>query len=743
MIPQTQTGSPPQSSWAGEIWGGLAAMLVALPSSIAFGVLVYTALGREYVGQGAMAGILGAAAIGFVAPFIGRTSGLISAPCAPAAAVLSALIAGLLSAKSGVRLDAESIFPLLALTALFSAALQIFYGAIGGGRLIKYIPYPVVGGYLSGVAVIIALGQLPKLFGLPKDMPLLHGLLYPDLWKWQGLIVGLVTMAVTFTAPRITRKMPAPILGLLSGVIAYFVLSAFYPGLLSLRENPLIIGPIQISGSFFGEATRRVTSLFSVDLASLRLILVPALALSALLSIDTLKTCVALDALTRSRHNSDRELLGQGMGNLMSFFIGGMPGAGAMGPTLVNITSGGRTFRAGVIEGVFVVLSLLFLSRLIAWVPIGALAGILLVVAWRMFDKNMFHLLRYRAGRLDFAVIATVVIVSLTIDLIAASGAGVALAILLFIRDQIRGAVIRRKSYLNQTSSKTRRLAAEREALKQHGDQGVFCELQGNLFFGTTDQLFSKLEEDLRTKRYILLDMRHVQSMDYTAAHLFEQMHGQLAERGGQLLFSGMPSGLLDQRDFERYLAQLGVVRKAGGVMICETLDAALEWMEERVLEAEGVKKKGEERLLELKDFDLFRGFDESMIGHLAGCMRALTIPQGQKVFALGDPGGDLFLVRRGSVRILMPLEGKRRHHLATIGAGDFFGEISFLDRGVRSADAEAKAPTDLYVLSRAEYDEHLLSAGALAAQFFARLALTIAERLRQTDMELRMLEER
>ena len=214
-----------------------------------------------------------------------------------------------------------------------------------------------------------------------------------------------------------------------------------------------------------------------------------------------------------------------------------------MGPTLVNVASGGRTPRSGVIEGVFVVLALVFLGRLIAWVPIGALAGILLMIAWRMFDRNMFRLLRYPAGRLDFCVIAGVVLVALTVDLIAASGVGVAMAILLFIRDQVRGSVIRRKRYLNQMSSKTRRLSAEREILHRDGDQAVFCELQGNLFFGTTDQLFSQLEPDLRTRRFLLLDMRHVQSMDYTAVHLFEQMHAQLAERGGQLLFSGMPSG--------------------------------------------------------------------------------------------------------------------------------------------------------------------------------------------------------
>jgi SulP family sulfate permease len=730
-------------SWIDDLWGGLAAMLVALPSSIAFGVLVYSAIGNEYVGAGALAGIIGAAALGIIAPVFGRTSGLISAPCAPAAAVLSALVVGLVGDVNGF--NPADVLSLMALTAIFSALLQVFYGVIGGGRLIKFVPYTVVSGYMSGVGVIIALGQIPKLFGLDKGTPLIKGLVSPEGWRWQGLVVGLITIAVMIATPKITRKVPAAILGLLGGVIAYFVLALFSPGLMDLQGNPLIIGPIKASGSFFGAVADRLRTLFSLNLISIRTILVPALTLSVLLSIDTLKTCVVLDALTRSRHKSDRELIGQGIGNMVSFLTGGIPGAGTMGPTLINVTSGGRTPRSGIIEGVLVVMTLLLLGRLFAWVPIGALAGILLVISYRMFDwRNMLRLLRYPAGRLDFAVIAFVILVAVTVDLIAASGVGIALAILLFIRDQIRGSVIRRKRGLDQVSSKTSRLDAEREVLNKHGDEAVFCELQGNLFFGTTDQLFTQLEADLRTKRYVLLDMRRVQSMDYTAAHLFEQMQAQLEERGGRLLFTGMATGLHDQRDFEGYLAQLGVVRQGGGgIMVSETLDSALEWMEDRILEAYNMAQEDSAQPLKLKDFELFRKFDEKTLRGLAACVTEMSVPQGQKVVSQGDPGDKIYLVRRGSVRILLPLKGNTQYHLATIGQGDFFGELSFIDGSIRSADVEAKVQTDLYVLSRSRLNEQSHADPVFGVQVFARLALAIGKRLRHTDAELQAFEER
>jgi len=718
-------------------------MLVALPSSVAFGILVYTAFGQEYAGQGAMAGLLGAAALGIVAPLCGRTGGLISAPCAPAAAILTALVTGLISGANGSRLEPAAIMPLMALTALLSALLQTLYGIIGGGRLIKFIPFQVVNGYLSGVGLLIAIAQLPKLLGLPAGIDLAQGLLSPGLWKWQGLVVGIVTMAVMALAPLVTRKIPAVILGLAGGTITYFSLAPFSPGLLKLRGNPLIIGPLQTSGSFLDAFSGQAHALMSIDITALQLVLIPALTLSVLLSIDTLKTCVGLDVLTRSRHNSNQELIGQGLGNLASFLVGGIPGSGTMGPTMVNLTSGGRTPRSGVIEGIFVVLALVLLSGLIAWVPIGALAGILLMIAWRMFDRNMLRLLRYPAGRLDFCVIAIVVLVALTVDLIAASGVGVAMAILLFIRDQVRGSVIRRKRYLNQMSSKTRRQAAEREILNRDGDQAVFCELQGNLFFGTTDQLFSQLEPDLRSRRFLLLDMRHVQSIDYTAVHLFEQMHTQLAERGGQLLFSGMPSGILEQRDFERYLAQMGLVRDGGGVMITETRDSALEWMEEQILAAAGFIRNDEEKLLELRDFRLFRDFNEQELAALSSYVGERSLRQGEKVFRSGEQGDELYLVRRGILRVLLPLEGGKYHHQATIGQGGVIGELAFLDRGVRSADVEARVDTDLYVLSRSRFNELARANAAMGVQVFARLALSIAESLRQSEAELRVLEER
>jgi SulP family sulfate permease len=721
-----------------EFWGGLAAMLVALPASIAFGVLVYSSISPQMIGEGAFVGMMGAAALGLTAPMFGRTPALISAPCAPAAAILSALAVDLIG--EGVAIG--RISALLALTALLAALLQILYGLLKGGQLIKYIPFPVVSGYLSGVGLIIAMGQLPKLLGLPKGVSLWQGIQSPAVWQWAGIVVGMVTIAVMLIAPRITKKVPATIMALTAGVLSYFVMGLWMPHLLSLNANSLVVGAITANTSFVATVTERFVSILQIQMSDLKLVAHSAVALSALLSIDTLKTCVILDSLTKNRHDSNRELLGQGLANLAAFMTGGMSGSGTMGATLVNVSSGGRTTLSGYIEGGLVVLALLVLSPLIAWVPISALAGILLVVAFRIFDWRSFRLLKNKETRFDFIVIAAVVVVAESVGLISAAATGVGLAILLFIRDQVRISVLRQRATLKEVSSKTYRLESEYAVLQQHGDEAAVIDLHGNLFFGTTDHLFTQLDADLHTQKWLLFDMRRVQSLDYTATHLFALMQDRLKERGGELLFSGMPSILPSRQDLQRYMKDVGLLDGENGIRVFESRDEGLEWMENRILEEAGALEKSDEQALDLKDIQLLRELDEKTLTALRLCIEERNVSSGAAIFSVGDTGDEIFMIRRGTIQILLPLKGGKFHHLATFSRGDYFGEMAFLDYHQRSANAIAKSDCELYVLSRKRFNLRVYDNAVLGTRIFARIASAISVRLRQTDKELSALED-
>jgi SulP family sulfate permease len=721
---------------SGDLWGGLAAMLVALPSAIAFGVTIYSPLGASYVAQGALAGILGVTALGLIAPALGGTNRLITAPCAPAAAVLSAFAIELMLSGGSVA----SAILLISLLGLLAGLMQIFFGAMRLGQLIKYMPYPVVSGYLSGVGLIIIASQIPKFLGAQKDALLWQSLAAPELWKWQSIAVGAVTIAVMIIAPRLTKVIPAAILALLAGILTYFALGLADSALYLLEGNPFVVGSLGGGGSLGNAMADRWHAMGSLDLQQIMHIIVPALTLAVLLSIDTLKTCLVLDALTRSRHDSNRELIGQGVGNVASALIGGIPGAGTMGATLVNISSGAVTRLSGILEGVLALIAFLLLGTFIAWVPVAALAAILIVIGVRMIDRHSMQFLKQRSTVLDFVVIIAVITTAVTVSLIAASGVGIVLAVLLFLREQIGGAVVRRKVRCDEAFSKRIRTHDEMEILIAHGDRGVVVELQGSLFFGTTNQLYLALEPELKVRDYIILDMRRVQSVDVTAARMLDQFKDMLAERNGFLIFSKLPQNLPSGRDMQRYFDQVGLVRPESPIRVFGELDEALEWVEDRILE-DSICEIDEQEILGLDEIELFKGRKAETLAACEQAMEKRSYKTGEKIFGRGDTGDELFLIRKGAVRIILPLSDKQRHHLGTFGRGAFFGEMSFLDGDVRSADAVAFSDTELYVLSRQTFNTMAEEHKKLSFNLMEGIASVLASRLRYTNAELRVLE--
>ncbi|HAH32317.1 MAG TPA: cyclic nucleotide-binding protein [Elusimicrobia bacterium] len=723
-----------------DVWGGMAAMLVALPSAIAFGVAMYAPLGPGFAGTGAIVGIIGTVAIGLLAPALGGAPRLISAPCAPAAAVMAALCVRLMDGGA----PAERIIISLAMVGLFSGVLQAIYGALGGGRLIKYIPYPVVTGYMSGVGLLIILKQLGPFLGLAKGASPLAGLFSPDIWQWPSVCVALVTAGAMVAAPRLTKRIPAAILGLAAGIAAHLAAGLIRPQLLALDSNPFIIGAISTSpGVIFKGIASNFSALRLMGTQDLYMLIGPALTLSILLSIDTLKTCVVTDSIVRSRHNSNRELMGQGAGNIASALLGGMPGAGTMGATMVSLASGGKTRCAGLSEGVFALIAALALGSAIGRIPLAALAGILVVVGTRMIDRSSVRLALRSSTILDFAVIVSVAGTALAVDLIAAAAVGIALSILLFIREQMHSSVVRRKSTGADISSTQQRLPGERAVLAERGAETLVVELQGSLFFGTTDQLFSEIESDMRSCKRLILDMRRVTSVDFTAVHMLEQVGEMISERGGSLVFSHLPLNLPTGQDLRAYFKHLGLTHHEGGGRIFETLHDALEWAEDCVIKEAGLELPAPGGLLDLSQIDFLREIAPASLAGLRAVFAERRVEAGKPIFLRKDRSEELFLIRGGHVRIVLPLKGShRQHHLAVFGPGDFFGEVGFLARMPRTADAIALSDTDLYVISWTAFDTISSRNPAVGTAFFQRLASVEALRLRDADRELRRLQD-
>ncbi|HIJ37725.1 MAG TPA: SLC26A/SulP transporter family protein [Rhodospirillaceae bacterium] len=711
-------------------------MLVALPSAIAFGVTIFSPLGAEQGAKGALAGIVGATVLGLCASVIGSSRCLITAPCAPAAAMLSALAISL-AGQAGI---AETVL-LLAIIGLFAGLFQVGLGLARIGKLIKFIPYPVVSGYLSGVGLIIIGSQIPKILGVPTGTGVFEALTSPAGWRWQTVLVGGIVMAVMLLLPRLTRSVPAAILGLMSGIVTYLALGWSNPDLLHSEHNPLLVGAITGADGNIGEVIVNNFRAFSaIELGYIVKILVPAVTLAALLSIDTLKTCVVLDALTNSHHDPNRQLIGQGIGNVVSALFGGIPGAGTMGASLVNSSSGGTTRVSGFMSGAFCFAAFLVLSPLIAWVPVSALAGILIVVGFRMIDRHSLMFFYSPATRLDFLVIVSVIIVALFVNLIAASGVGVAFAILLFIREQTRSTVVRHKIEGHKIHSKRTKVAVDLGQIDGEGCDTVIFELQGSLFFGTASQLHAALEPETETRKYVILSMRRVQSLDLTATHVLEQIKDRLEENDAYLVFCDIPKGLPSGLKMKRFLKETGVVRPTNKAFAFRQLEDALEWVEQHRLESDDQGEDKKACSLELRDMPAFEGLSDAALVDLGNSTTMQSVKAGKKLFKAGTESNELFLIRSGTVRLNLPIHKKDHYHLATCGPGDFFGGRGFVDPSVHTVDALAVSDVEVFVLRRTEFLGLSERHPTLAFKIIETIAHNLSDRLRAAVDEIHAL---
>lgn len=722
----------------GDFWGGLSSMLVALPAAVAFGVTVYSAISPHYAAFGALAGILGAAALGLIAPVFGGTDRLISAPCAPAAAVLSAFAIELV--RQGVA--PVSIVQLLTVLGLLTGLVQILLGLLGIGRMIRYIPYPVVSGYLSGVGIIIITSQIKTFLGAATDTSWWQAAVDPGLWDLRSIGVGSATVIVALLGPKITKAVPGTILGICAGLLTYFGLAVADPSMMTLADNKLVLGAIGTAeGGYLRTLVTRWHDLGELTLAQVGALLGSALTLAALLSIDTLKTSVVIDQKTRTRHEPNRELCAQGLANITSSMIGGLPGSGTMGASMVNLNSGAQTRVSGIMEGILVLVAALALNSVIAWIPFATLAGILIVIGLHMIDTEPLRFLESRATVLDFAVVLTVVTIALTVGLIAASGAGVAMSILLFVREQVGGSVVRHKSFVHQRSSTWSRSEAERRMIAQNGEKAIIFELQGSLFFGTTYELYSTLEPEIKNRDYILLDLRLVQSVDITAAHMLIQVRDMLSERGAFLLLSNVREKLPNGHNLREFFEQTGLTDGSDTVHIFPVLETAIEWVEDRLI-GDVKTPVDKEVLLRLQEMELFQGRKDETLIDLEERLEQRSFKAGETIYSIGDQGHEIYLIRRGEVRIMAPVGGSRQlHHVATIGRGGFFGGLAFLDGRPRSDNAIAHTDTDLYMLTLKHFNQLADEHKRLAFVLITALSRTLAHRLRHANGERTLLQ--
>lgn len=476
-------------TFRGDLFGGLTAGIVALPLALAFGVAS---------GFGAVAGLYGAIALGLIAAVFGGTPTQISGPTGPMTVIFAAAIV----AFPG---DATSVLGVV----FFAGIFQVVFGFMKIGVLVRYIPYPVISGFMSGIGVIIILIQLHPLLGaagvgapLEAVLMLSEALQKVDVYS---LGLGLTTMAIVFLTPaKISRMVPSPLLALVGGTLIAIV----------FKLDVATIGEIPTALPHFNVPL--------VPLALIPKIIPMALALAVLGVIDSLLTSVVADSMTKSRHNSNKELIGQGIGNMLVSFVGGLPGAGATMRTVVNVKAGGTTRVSGVIHSLFLITILLGLGPYAALIPLPVLAGILMKVGIDILDYRFLRMVR-RVPRQDLTVMLTVFAITVFVDLIVAVGVGVTLASLMITYR------ISRQSQINIQGVPHQEWQRDLEkSLEEDTNFKIrTISIMGAFFFGTTAKMQEQVSKLIGTK-VVIINCLDVPFMDLSGLFALSEMIDRL-----------------------------------------------------------------------------------------------------------------------------------------------------------------------------------------------------------------------
>ncbi len=515
------------SNLKGDFLGGLTAGIVALPLALAFG---------EQTDLGAVAGLYGAIALGVLAAFFGGTPTQISGPTAPMT-VVSALVIADAVAYSG---SLDLAFPIIIATFFMAGLFEALLGVFRLGKYIKYIPYPVVSGFMSGIGVIIVITQVFPFFGAsaPAGGPLGTIQAIPKL---AGIVniyavgAALLTIGIIYGLPRITKKIPAALVALVLVSLAVVLL---LPVDILLKINSKGSIPTGLPKLQLG-----FVRVFS-NIEHIVVVMEYALTLAALGAIDSLLTAVVADNITKTKHDSDQELIGQGIGNMGAALIGGLPGAGATMRTVINANSGGKTKLSGVFAGLFLLAVLLGLGTLVGHVPNAVLAGILITVGIGIIDyKGLRHI--RSVPKSDVYVMLIVFFLTVFVDLLIAVAIGMILSSLFFMKKI--SDVIEQKTHSAplRDFSQDVMWKDEKDIISRLGDKVYIKHLDGPLFFGFASR-FQDMMKALPMVQVVIFRMEKVPYIDQSGLYAMEEAILELHNRGIRVAFSHLDEQPLD-----------------------------------------------------------------------------------------------------------------------------------------------------------------------------------------------------
>lgn len=529
--------------WRGDLAGGVTAAVVALPLALAFG---NAALGPG----GAIYGLYGAIITGFLAALLGGTPAQVSGPTGPMSVTVAGVVSSLAAVGTSRDLTDGDMLSMVMAAVVLGGLLQILMGGLRLGRYITLVPYSVVSGFMSGIGIIILFLQAGPLLGINSQggvMSSMQMIIRNFTPNPAAVIVGMATLLVVFATPRsVSKIIPSPLLGLL--IITPMALWLF-------PENLPRIGTIPEGG-------------LSLNIPNwtehLPLLLKAGLVLAVLGSIDSLLTSLVADNISHSRHQSNRELVGQGIANTISGLFSGLPGAGATMRTVINIRSGGRTPLSGMAHSIVLLVLLLGAGPLAEGIPTSLLAGILIKVGLDIIDWG-FLLRAHKLSVKTALVMWGVLLMTVFWDLIGAVLVGMFVANLLTIES------LTQHQLGNMDVGTSHLTSREQELLKRCGDDLILFRMQGPLSFGAAKGISERMTL-VKQYRILLLDITEVPHLGITASLAIERMTKEAESQQRTVLVTGA-RGKVKQR-----LARLGIKHLTDNRL--KALEIAKHWLD-------------------------------------------------------------------------------------------------------------------------------------------------------------------
>ena len=518
----------------GDLLGGLTSAIVALPLALGFGILATNGDPR-----GAVAGLYGAIFTGILASLFGGTPQQITGPTGGMTVVLTEVFVEVSrTASYGAAINA------LLLACLIAGLVQIAFGLLKLGRFVSFVPLPVITGFTNGIAILIFSQQLGALAAAP--------------------LVGLVTIAFIVAASAVNKSLPKLFIGLVAGTLAAALLGGrvalFQYGFDWRAFSFYQAGGLKLVGAI--PHTLQLPSWPAASWAAWHRAIPAGFTIALLGCLETMLASVVVDSATNTEHNSNRELVGQGIGNAAAALFGGIAGTGAIVRTMINIRSGGATRLSGVFCGLILLAVVLFLAPAAGAIPLAALAGVLMMAAWGMFEWEPFRLLG-RAPAPDTLVMLTTMLVTVFADLISAVLIGMVLAAILFIHRMSRLGMLAEPEHVL-----ARLPEVTRELMKRH--RISVCSVEGPLFFGAV-KTFSK-EITQSSPDILILDMKGASVVDQSGAQAIENVVGRMRARNKRVLLSGM------RQEARLMLHQLGIIQKIGADSFPDDLAKAADY---------------------------------------------------------------------------------------------------------------------------------------------------------------------